>query len=55
MSFRGDFLGDIEQLVNEKVPYPSRNAVVAMLLTLGLQEWEKRQEEPPTNLIPAPV
>lgn len=48
---RDDLLERIDKLVDEEVPYSSRSAVVAMLLTLGLQEWGRRQEKPPANRV----
>jgi tRNA A37 threonylcarbamoyladenosine synthetase subunit TsaC/SUA5/YrdC len=48
---RDDLLERIDMLVDEEVPYSSRSGVVAMLLTLGLQEGDRRQEKPPANRI----
>lgn len=51
VSLRDDLIERIDKLADKEVPYSSRSAVVAMLLTLGLQEWDRRQEKPPTNRI----
>ena len=44
VSFREDLLERVDRFMEEKTPYSSRSGTLAMLVVMGLEHWEGRQE-----------
>jgi len=43
---RDDFLEQIDQFGGEELSFPGRSAAIALLVSMGLQQWERQQEKP---------
>jgi len=42
ISLRDDLVEEIDRFAEEELPFSSRSAAIALLVAMGLQQWEKK-------------
>ena len=46
VSLRDDLMEQIDRFAGKELPFSSRSAAIALLVAMGLQQWERQQEKP---------